>query len=285
MSFPRRGLIPFGGFLLSFLDGIICGKMEKYDYMKPEWSKTDLKTTRNETKKGVDYEPKKRVNKTMKYVNSEGRLVNTKAYALAWGVINKPYSSKELYRLCQNPDAPSYTFIVKKCWNGYPRYYDALVRAGMEPRPPRTDMERRRILGKAEHDGFRNGLLDKDYDIAKIAAGYGVTTRDSYNTVRREKPESRVFLPSVQCIVRRFGSWKRFQYEIMKYNADAVLTEYVARSAERGHWLRIRECDSLKIPIRGIMDLLRPSLFNALCYRKLALMGKADSISKPKENE
>lgn len=241
-----------------------------------------MKSSRSETKRNVGYEPAKRVNKTMKYVNSEGRLVNTKAYALAWGVINKPYSSTELWRMCHDdPDAPSYLFIVGKCWKGYPRYYDALVRAGMEPRPPRTDMERRRILGKASRDGFRNGLLDKDYDVARIAAGYGVTTRDSYNAVRREKPESRAFLPSAKCIVRRFGSWKRFQYEVMKYNADAVLTEYVERSAECGHWLRIRECDRLKIPIRGIMDLLRPTLFNALCYRKLALLGKSDAIEPP----
>ena len=40
----------------------------------------------------------------------------------------------------------------------------------------------------------------------------------------------------------------------------------------------MRECDRLGIPIRGIMDLLRPSLFNALCYRKLALLGKSDDI-------
>ena len=167
---------------------------------------------------------------------------------------------------------------MSKCWKGYPRYYDALVRAGMEPRPPRTDAERRRMLGKAERNGFRNGLLDKDYDVARIAAEYGVTTRESYNRIRREKPESRAFLPSSKSIAIRFGSWKRFHYEVMKYNADAVLTEYVERSAECGHWLRMRECDRLGIPIRGIMDLLRPSLFNALCYRKLALLGKSDDI-------
>ncbi len=253
--------------------------------MQPEWSKTDLRKTKGEVKKSSESRPTKRVNKTMKYVNSEGRLVNTKAYALAWGVINKPYSATDLYRKCQDPEAPSYSFIVSKCWDGYPRYYDALVRAGMEPRPPRTDMERRRILGKAEREGFRNGLLDKDYDVARIAAQYGVTTRESYNRIRREKPESKAFLPSSQCITRRFGSWSRFQYEVLKYSADATLTLYVEKSAECGHWLRIRECDKLKIPIRGIMDLLRPTLFNALCYRKLALMGKTDAIDSPAKGE
>ena len=251
--------------------------------MKPEWSKTDMKMARNETRKSSDYKPKKRANKTMKYVNSEGRLVNTKAYAIAWGIINKPYSAKDLFNKCKDPEAPSYYFIVNKCWNGYPRYYDELVKAGMEPRPPRSDMERRRILGKAEKEGFKLGLLDKDYDLARIAAGYGVTTRESYNKIRREKPETKAFLPTSRIVIDRFGSWKRFQYEIMKYNADAVLTEYVAKSAECGHWLRIKECDKLKIPIRGIMDLLRPSLFNALCYRKLALLGK--KISNPLEEK
>ena len=248
---------------------------------QPEWSKTDLKKSKTETKKSVDFEPTKRMNKTTKYVNSEGRFVNTKAYALAWGVMNKPYSAKDLFNKCKDPDAPSYRFIVDKCWKGYPRYYDALVKAGMEPRPPRTDMEKRRILGKASRDGFRNGLLDKDYDVAKMAAEYGVTTKESYNRIRRENVESRAFLPSVNCIIRRYGSWSRFHYEVTKYNADAVLTEYVTKSAECGHWLRIRECDKLKIPIRGIMDLLRPTLFNALCYRKLELLGLSESIASP----
>ena len=250
--------------------------------MQPEWSKTDLKKTKNETKHSVSYKPVKRRNKTLKYMNSEGRLVNTKAYAIAWGIINKPYSADDLRKKChEDPEAPSYSFIVKKCWNGYPRYYNALVRAGMEPRPPRTDMEKRRILGKAEQEGFKNGLLDKDYDVARMAAQYGVTSRESYNKVRRENPESKVFLPTSACIARRFGSWSRFQYEVMKYSADATLTEYVQKSMECGHWLRIRECDKLKIPIRKLMDLLRPTLFNMLCYRKLALMGGSDSIQPP----
>lgn len=246
--------------------------------MKPEWSKMDLKKHRTETKKSSAGEPVKRKNKTMKYENSEGRIVNTKEYAIAWGVINKPYSMEDLYEKCRDADAPSYMFITKKCWQGYPRYYEALVRAGMEPRPPRTDMEKRRILGKIEKDGFRNGLLDKDYDVARIAAQYGITTRDSYNRVRREKPESKAFLPSSECIIRRFGSWSRFQYEVLKYNADALLTQYVEKSAECGHWLRIRECDKLRIPIRNLMDMLRPTLFNVLCYRKLEAIGKRDSI-------
>ena len=255
------------------------------DNVQPDWSRMNLRNGRKEARKGVDYKPKKRVNKTMKYVNSEGRLVNTRAYALAWGVLNKPYSSKELFEKCKDPDAPSFSFIVEKCWNGYPRYYDALVRAGMEPRPPRTDMERRRMLGKAAGDGFRTGLLEKDYDVAKMAAGYGVTTRESYNRVRREKPESRAFLPKAQSIVHRFGSWRRFQYEVMKYNADAVLTEYVTKSAEAGHWLRTRECDRLGIPIRRLMDLLRPTLFNQLCYRKLEMLGKSGSIPQANRSE
>ena len=249
--------------------------------MQPDWSKTDLKKTRSETKKSSSQEPAKRKNKTMKYVNSEGRLVNTKAYAIAWGVINKPYSDKDLYKKCQDPEAPSYKFIVSKCWQGYPRYYDALVKAGMEPRPLRSDMEKRKMLGKVEQDGFRNGLLDKDYDVARMAAQYGIRSREMYNKVRREHPESKAFFPSSQCIARRFGSWSRFQYEVLKYSVDATLTLYVEKSAECGHWLRIRECDKLKIPIRGVMDLLRPTLFNVLCYRKLALMGKTDSIRNP----
>lgn len=249
--------------------------------MQPDWSKIDLKNGRSETKSKVSSKPS-RHNKTKDYVNSEGRLVNTKAYALAWGIINKPYSAKDLFVKCQDPEAPSYRFIVEKCWKGYPRYYDALVRAGMEPRPPRTDMERRRILGKASRDGFRNGLLDSDYDVARMAAKYGVSSRESYERLRKENPESRVFLPPSKTIVRRFGTWGRFKYEVLKYSVDATLTEYVEKSSECGHWLRLRECDRLKIPIRGIMDLLRPTLFNALCYRKLALLGKTDSIKKEK---
>ena len=56
----------------------------------PEWWKMDLKSGKSETKYSIDHEPARRKNKTMKYENSEGRLVNTKAYAIAWGIMNKP---------------------------------------------------------------------------------------------------------------------------------------------------------------------------------------------------
>lgn len=251
--------------------------------MQPEWSKMDLKSHKTQTKMKVDFQPKKRKNKTLGYRSQDGRLVNTKAYAIAWGVINKPYSRQDLSTKCsKDPQSPSFYFIVNKCWKGYADYYNALVRAGMQPRPPRTDMQKRKMLGKVAKDGFKNGLLDKDYDVARLAAQYNVTTKQSYIKIRREHPEYKVFFPNVLTIVKRFGTWRRFQYQIMKYNTDLVLTEYVTKSAQAGHWLRLKECDKLNIPIRGIMDILRPTLFNVLCYRKLDLIGKRDSI-KSKE--
>jgi hypothetical protein len=50
--------------------------------------------------------------KSKNYKNSNGRLVNTKEYAIAWGVINKPYSARDLYKKCQDSEAPSYKFIT-----------------------------------------------------------------------------------------------------------------------------------------------------------------------------
>lgn len=251
--------------------------------MKPDWSNINLKQSKNQHKKNKDYVPKKR--KRSNYRNEEGRLVNTKAYAIAWGVINKPYSTTDLYNKCKAPDAPSYYFITRKCWKGYPFYYKDLVKAGMQPRPPRSDMERRKILGKVYAQGFKTGLLDKDYDIARMAAQYGVTTKQSYIDIRKINPQSKVFLPSMITLIKIFGTWKRFSYEVMKYNTDATINEYVTKSAQCGHWLRLSECDKLKIPIRGIMDILKPSIFNSLCYKKLSLLGLSSNIDQQKESK
>lgn len=233
--------------------------------MQPEWADMNLKISKSESKQ------KKRKDKN--YKNSQGRIVNTKQYAIAWGVINKPYSVIDLYNKCKDPQAPSYFFITQKAWKGYPFYYKDLVKAGMQPRPPRTDMEKRKLLGKTYNKGFKLGLLEKDYDIARVAAQYGVTTKQSYIKLRKQKPQSKQFLPSTITIVKRYGSWKRFTYEIMKYNVDCVINEYVHKSVELGHWLKLSQCDKFKLPIRGIMDILRPSVFNALCYKKLSLLG------------
>lgn len=221
----------------------------------------------------------KRIKKRRK-LDEYGRNVNTREYAIAWGVLNKPYSYKDLYNKCRAADAPSFHFITKECWKGYVRYYNALVKAGMPPRPPRNDSERRMELAKKNNDCFKTALLEKDYDAVRMAAEYGVSSLEDYNRIRKEKPESKVFLPKKENLVRHFGSWRRFMYEVMKYNADAVLTQYVSESAACGHWLRISECDRMKIPIRKLMDVLRPTLFNALCYRKLDLMGLRDKIKK-----
>lgn len=249
--------------------------------MKPEWSKIKIK----QYKYQVFHTQKKQKNKSKNSKDREGRLINTKEYAIAWGVINKPYSVTDLYKKCLDEYAPSFSFITRKCWKGYPRYYNDLVKAGMQPRPPRTDMQKRRMLGKISRDGFRLGILEKDYQIAKLAAQFGITTKKSYVKLRKQKPELKVFLPSAECIIRRFGTWKRFSYEMMKYNTDLVLTQYVTKSAEAGHWLRLKECDKLKIPIRRVMDILRPQLFNVLCYKKLTLMGLRQKITEIKREQ
>jgi len=245
---------------------------------RPEWSSIGIRQTKGESKKrtvGDRVESsKRRIRKNMEYRSSEGRLVNTREYAIAWGVLNRPYSLDELRRKCHDdPDAPSFQYIVKVGWQGYTRYYGALLKAGMEPRPPRTDNERRRALAKISHDGFRMALLEADYDIAKLAAEYGVATQEDYRRVRREHPELRAALPSERVVVNRFGTWRHFSQEVMKYNVDAAMTAYVRESAERGRWLTPGECDGRKIPIRKVMDILRPRIFNAVCYRKLEALG------------
>lgn len=243
--------------------------------MYEDWQNINIKASKSQSDHPSDFQHKIRINKNNKYVNSQGRLVNTKEYAIAWGVINKPYSTSDLYNKCKNdPQAPSYVFITKRCWKGYPRYYDDLVKAGMQPRPPRTDRQRRQIIAKAAKNGFKLGLLDKDIDAIRIAAEYGAIRRSDYNKLRKQHPQLKVFLPSYHAIEVRFGNWSRFSYEVMKYNTDVVVNQYVKKSAQCGHWLKLSECDKLKIPIRGIMDILRPTIFNALCYKKLALMNK-----------
>lgn len=104
-----------------------------------EWSDTDMRICKSESYNNSNMNINRHFRKTKKYMNSQGRIVNSKAYAIAWGIINKPYSSKDLYIKCKDPEAPSYYYIVKTGWKGYPRYYNDLVKAGMEPRPPRTD--------------------------------------------------------------------------------------------------------------------------------------------------
>ena len=151
--------------------------------------------------------------------------------------------------------------------------------AGMKPRPPRNDNERRRIVGSARSNGVKR-LLGSDYDIARLAAQYGVVTRKEYIKLRNENEEARMLLPGSRTVEFRYGTWSRFAYEIKKYNADLVITEYVRKSAECGHWLRLHECDKMKIPIRGIMDLLRSRVFNSLCYRKLKALGLESNIGE-----
>ena len=237
----------------------------------PDWSGLDVDESRRQRRRWGKDEPHPR--KSKMYRDSMGRLVNTREYAVAWGVLNRPYSSEELFKKCRDDaDAPSYYYIVRE-WNGYTRYYRALVKAGMEPRPPRTDKEKRKIVGRAARDGFKSGLLEKDYDVAKVAAQYNISSRPEYEKVRRENPDAKALLPCVKVVIRRFGSWRRFLVEILKYSADAVLTRYVEESAAAGHWLRLSECDRNGIPIRRIMDILRPKLFNIICYRKLAALG------------
>ena len=229
----------------------------------PDWSKMNVAFGKKERRGRV----------------TGGHLVNTREYAIAWGVKHRPYTRDQLIELCKEPGSPSFTFLVRKCWRGFTRYYNALVDAGMPPRPPRTEEERRRAVAEAAEGGLR-GLVQEDYDLARMAAEYGVVTMADYNRIRQSNEDARRLLPCVQTVMKRYGSWSRFAYEVKKYNVDMVITEYVRKSAECGHWLRLSECDRMKIPIRGIMDVLRSRVFNTLCYRKLAAMGLVSNIGE-----
>ena len=234
------------------------------DNVPPDWTRMDMALNGNDRRGS----------------RKRSHEINSREYAIAWGVKNCPYSDRQLQEMCYgNENAPSYRFLVRKCWKGFLRYYKALVAAGMKPRPPRNDSERRRIVGSARSTGVKR-LLGSDYDIARLAAQYGVVTRKEYIKLRNENEEAKMLLPGSRTVEFRYGTWSRFAYEIKKYNADLVITEYVRKSAECGHWLRLHECDRMKIPIRGIMDLLRSRVFNSLCYRKLKALGLESNIDE-----
>lgn len=236
----------------------------------PEWSEIIIDGCKSRSKQ------RDKIRSVYKYRNTrtnDGRLVNSREYAIAWGVINTPYSSTELRMKCKAFDAPSFAFILKE-WKNYMEYYKDLVRAGMKPKPPKTDEEKRKIINPISGRILKRVLLTQDYNLAEYCAKMNVTNRESYNNLRKK---SEIKMPSCVTVAKRFGSFTRFMNEIRKYNLDLTITIYVKESMKVGHWLRLAECDKLKIPIRKAMDILRPRFFNSLCYKKMELLKLEDS--------
>ena len=239
----------------------------------PDWSNITLDGKRSRQK----FRDKIRFSyKTKNTRTNDGRLVNSREYAIAWGIMNKPYSSAELRIKCRAFDAPSFAFIIKE-WKNYVEYYKDLVRAGMEPKPPKTDEEKRKIINPISGRILKKVLLTQDYNLAEYCAKMGVTNRDTYNKLREK---SEIEMPHCSTIGKRFGSFTRFMNEVRKYSIDLTITAYVKESMKVGHWLRLSECDKLKIPIRNAMDILRPKFFNSLCYRKMELLKLEDKTLK-----
>lgn len=239
----------------------------------PDWSDITIDGKKSRQKS------RDRIRSTYKTKNTrtnDGRLVNSREYAIAWGIMNKPYSSKDLQIKCRAFDAPSYAYIIKE-WKNYIRYYRDLVKAGMEPKPPETDAEKRKIINPISGRILKKVLLTQDYNLAEYCANMGVTNRESYNNLRKK---SEIKMPCSMTVCRRFGSFTRFMNEVRKYSVDLTITAYVKESMKAGHWLRLSECDKLKIPIRMAMDILRPKFFNSLCYRKMELLKLEDKTLK-----
>lgn len=239
----------------------------------PDWSDITLdgKRSRQKFRDNIRSSYKTKNTRT-----NDGRLVNSREYAIAWGVMNKPYSSAELRIKCRAFDAPSFAFIIKE-WKNYVEYYKDLVRAGMEPKPPKTDAEKRKIINPISGRILKRVLLTQDYNLAEYCAQMGVTNRETYNKLREK---SEIKMPHFSTINKRFGSFTRFMNEVRKYSIDLTITAYVKESMKAGHWLRLSECDKLKIPIRNAMDILRPKFFNSLCYRKMELLKLEDKTLK-----
>jgi hypothetical protein len=239
----------------------------------PEWSSViiDGKKSRQKFRDNTRASYKRKNTR-----DNEGRLINSREYAIAWGVINKPYSYDSLRKLCGAYDAPSFSYILKE-WKHYPAYYKDLVRAGMEPKPPKTDAEKRKIINPVSGRILQKVLLTQDYDLAEYCAKMNVINRDTYNKLR---DKSEIKMPNYQTVARRFGSFTRFMNEVRKYSLDLTITVYVKESMKVGHWLRLAECDKLDIPIRKAMDILRPKFFNTLCYKKMELLKLQDETLK-----
>lgn len=239
----------------------------------PEWSSITIDGKRSRQK---FRDQTKRVYRTKNTRSNDGRLINSREYAIAWGVINKPYSSAELRKKSRAFDAPSYQFILKE-WKSYFEYYKDLVRAGMEPKPPKTDEEKRKIINPISGRILKRVLLTQDYNLAEYCANMNVKNVETYNKLREK---SEIKMPSRTTIRKRFGSFTKFMNEVRKYSLDLTITLYVKESMKAGHWLRLSECDKLNIPIRKAMDILRPKFFNALCYKKMELLKLEDKSLK-----
>ncbi len=215
--------------------------------------------------------------------DENGRVVNTIEYAIAWGVQNKPWCKTSLMQMCKAKDAPSFAYIMRT-FVTYEKYYKALVKAGMEERPLWKEQDRELELKIARERVEKLSFYAKSSDAARMAAHYGILNRTQYRKIRSINEDARKVLPPVSVVEKVYGTFKRFMVEVMKYNADIVITQYVELSFEKGRWLTLRECDVNKLPIRGIMDLLRPSVFNLLCYHKMRVLHpEFDKAVKRKE--
>lgn len=215
--------------------------------------------------------------------DENGRVVNTVEYAIAWGVQNKPWFKTSLMQMCKAKDAPSFAYIMRT-FVTFERYYKALVNAGMQERPLWKEQDRELELKIAREKVEKLSFYTQNSDAAKMAAHYGILNRAQYKKIRNESEEARKVLPPPSVIEKVYGTFKRFMVEVMKYNADIVITQYVELSFKKGKWLTLRECDANKLPIRGIMDLLRPSVFNLLCYHKMRVLHpEFDKMVKCKE--
>ena len=208
--------------------------------------------------------------------NNDGRIINSKEYAIAWGVLNKPYSQELLRKMCRNYDAPSFNFILR-IFGNYVSYYKELLKYGMPPRPPRTDEEKRKIINHLSGRVIKRVLLTQDYNLAEYCAKNNIKTREEYKEFCKR---SEIKIPCYNTVRKRFGSFTAFMNEVRKYSLDMTITDYVKESLKVGHWLRLSECDKLKIVIRPAMDILRPRFFNALCYRKMEILLEEDKSLK-----
>lgn len=256
---------------------------DRNDIVSPDWHDITLDAPKTRCINKKKYERVRNKNK----VRNEGRLVNSREYALAWGVINEPYSVRDLRAKCKAHDAPSASYILKE-WGGYPFYYRELVRRGMKPRPPKHRNEIRNAVHPTTGKILKRVLLTEDFNLARYVAELGITKAKDYSELRNREPARKQFMPDVTTIRKRFGSWRLFKNEVMKYNVDMIVDNYVRESVKAGHWLKISECDKLKIPLREAMNVLRPRFFNALCYRKKELLDSGNILpeaNKVKKDE
>lgn len=208
------------------------------------WSQKYLRLSPQGRKRQINKGAKKQKRKYTKVQRRQNVKKYTREQMIQWGRKNGVRVVRDLWKMASiQEDTPTFKMVLKQfgSWGAYKKQIGLYI----------------------DRKGYIGQMTQEQY--IRLCIRFNIQTMYDYKRIRKQY---KGIIISYDKLMSIFGNWYNFKRLLTCFDIDRILTEYVQKSIQVGHVLKLYECDKLGIQIRKAMNCYGRKIFNILVRKK-----------------